>query len=791
MTLLNENFSKELQRMSELAGLPKNSINENNSQAADIKNIEEVEKIIKEDDDLLGDIGDLLGDEQEALNSQGGKNEGSLTMELKTAMVLNNLNQYEAAELELSGEYKPFTAGAKPELEKGIKDTVYSKSPVQKLPGGSKEYDRLTKQGLSPETIKNLKKSGLSQTEIDAAIEADKKIKRSAVTWGKQNNDPQTARWQPKQKDASIISYETIEKDGKKLFGISKVGKEQLEFLQRMLSDRPLPFNGNRDIDIESVLLSDWPYKNLVITNSERIIRDFFNKAVIRIIADTLKRTKKNPADSQFVVFVENGVNHAIDQTKNKMYNQDTFNNFGAWFMQIVKNKVIDQLRATSTYKLDRKDLFDRLSNQNTPLVVDSKLNPENAIDGKYTVTTSPFYFKEGNSKKPYFRYTFNDPMDAAPLFVAKSEGDKKSPLRPEFLSQRNKTEFYKSVAKEKPESLTSTTYEPGQGSTSELAQYEGIPASEVVSMAKKEVDDILDEIAIEMLSGESGEGEKVRIERLKELLDPKNVSNTELFANINPKKEYTVVKKEPHRNSFIYTIIDDAGKEVKLTGRYAKPVGAMFSNTLALGKSYKEAFIEALRLMLQYGQMLPKYNKTVYFPSPTEAGVWSRKDVGSNVVKTAQGDIALPYKRTKDGNYKRYKNIDEVPMTYTWDSAGKLAGNTEKIIDQLSAVALEKNIELPPNLFDEVTKEAKFKTARGAERESLVKETVNFMNSIRLGLRKFFGFTGEESPAIKKDRDFLNGLLKNYEKSQLAEGRIRKAVRELMTERFKKNNKK
>lgn len=62
-------------------------------------------------------------------------------------------------------------------------------------------------------------------------------------------------------------------------------------------------------------------------------------------------------------------------------------------------------------------------------------------------------------------------------------------------------------------------------------------------------------------------------------------------------------------------------------------------------------------------------------------------------------------------------------------------------------------------------------------------------MNAIRLGLRKFFGFTGEDSPAIKKDRDFLNLLLKNYEKSQLAEGNIRKIVKELISERFKKQS--
>lgn len=771
--------------MSELAGILNNNINESSTP---IINKEQTEVLNEDDSDLLDDIEDLLGDEQEALIAQG-KSEGKLTKDLKAAMVLNNISQYDALNLELSGEYQPKTNLHKPELEGGEEGTMFTKSPSEKLSGGSKEYNRLNKQGLNPDSIAALRKSGMSQEEIDAAIEADSKIKRSAVSWGKKVNEPQTSKWQPKPKNANIIAYETIEKDGKKLFAISKIGKEQLEFLQRMLSDRPLPKSGDENIDIETVLLnSEWPYKNLVITNSEHIIRDFFSKAIIKIISNTLKRNNNSPADSQFVLFLENGINHAVDQTKEKKYNQESFGNYGAWFIQLVKNKVIDQLKGLSSYKLDRKELFDRLANQNTPLVIDSKLNPDYALPGKYIVTKSPYSFKEGEIKQPYFRYTFNEPIDAAGLFVAKAEDGKKSPLSLEFLSQKGKAEFYKSIPKEKPESLTGSIYEPGEGSASEQARYEGIPVSEMISVAKTEVDNILDEIAIEMLSTEVSEGEKVRIERIGELLDPSKTKNTELFSNIDPKKEYTVIKKEPHRGSFAYTILDDAGKEIKLTGRYAKPLGTVSSAGLSLGKNYKDALIETLRLMLQYGQMLPKYSKTVYFPNPTETGVWIKKDVGSNVSRTTKGDIAIPYKQVK-GEYKRYKSLDEVPITYTWDSAGKLAGNTEKLIDELSAVALEKNIQLPPNLFDEVTKEAKFKTARPVDKANLVKDTVNFMNAIRLGLRKFFGFTGEDSPAIKKDRDFLNLLLKNYEKSQLAEGNIRKIVKELISERFKKQS--
>lgn len=817
MTLLNENFKKELQRMSELAGLPKNSINENKSPIVNQEKIEESKELIKEGEfdadyaeDLLSTVDDTLGTEERILISQG-KAQGKLTKKLKTAMVLNNLNQYEAAELALLGEYNPFTPGATPG---GTKGTLYTKTPIQKLPGGSNEYNRLTKGGLTDKQIEDLKDSGLSQAEIDAALEADKKLKRSAVTWGKKDNDPQTARWQPKHKDSSAISSHAFDENGKKLFGISKVGKLQLEFLQRMLSERPLPKNGDEDIDIESVLLSDWPYKNLVIANSEHIIRDFFNKGVIRIVADVLKRNKNSPKDSQFVVFVENGINHAIDQTKNKEYNQDQYDNYGAWFIQVVKNKVIDQLRGISTQLIDRRELYDRLVNQNTPLVIDSQLNPDSAINSDgYEVPVAVFEkntgkflgikpFKEltkdkdkfylninnknvevkytGTSNKkfksngilfPYYVYTFNDPMDAAPLFVAKAEGNKKSPLRPEFLSKGNKTEFYKSIAKEKPQSLTSTTYEPGEGSATEKAQYEGISAAEVTRIAKIEVDNILDEIATEMLDRRAKVGDKVKINRVEAL----KIAEPEVYKNITKGKEYVITKTIQTNKGTKDVVLDDMGKEVAIPSRSVIPSDKATSSTLySLGAKYKDFVLEIMREMLYYGKFVPKYSRTVYFPDTNSESGWRKIDrynwkekKGGTIKLTKNGMFALPY-RTPDAN-DRYKSSKSIPITYVWDSSSNLE-STKNVLNQALAKSKEKGIEFPADFEG-----------------PLSKDTLNFLNSIRLGLRKFFGFEGADTPALRKDRDLLNDLLKNFETSHLAESRIRKAVRELMTERFKK----
>jgi len=212
------------------------------------------------------------------------------------------------------------------------------------------------------------------------------------------------------------------------------------------------------------------------------------------------------------------------------------------------------------------------------------------------------------------------------------------------------------------------------------------------------------------------------------------------------------------------------------------------------LGTKYKDALIEALRLMLQYGRMVPKYTRTVYFRNvdgtPKIVNAYNPYTHKGGKVEKENGKIALPYKDS--GLINKYQKIREVPFSYVWDTGGKLVGNTEKIIDQLSKVAFAKNIELPQNLFNPETKQALYKTAESAEeKKSLTDKTLEFINSLRLGLRKFFGFEGLENPAIKKDRDLLNDLLKNYEmSSQLSENHIRKVVRELMVERFKKTNK-
>lgn len=755
MTFLNENFGKELQRMSELAGLPNKNINENLSKepstkpSADeepIESDEEDSKVLKEQDDLLGDLGDIFNIQNN--NLQGKPTSGDLNKDLKAAMVLNNVAEYQAALLDLYTKYNPKTAGAKIDTEKG---TLYTKRPIQKLPGAIKDINRMKDLGST----------------IDGD---DEKLKHVPVSWGE---DPERksatlpdkkslAKWQPLHKDESIISYnKQTDKYGHETFTLSDRGKQQLEYLERMFSDRPLTPNGNPDIDIESALLDDdFLYKNVVIANAEKIIRDFFNKAVVPIIAHSLKRSSAAPKDSQFERFVRAGVDHAIDQTKLGKYNSSKFSNYGAWFMQVVKHKVIDLLKSQTTFSLDTTHVYDMLSNLPGPLKIDSQLNPDEATGNYDSVETSKNTFTKDGLEKNYFTYVYNKPENALADLEAKAvktdTGYKKSPLRAQYLKEPGM--FYKSYMEHIPAELIQQPVEPAY-----FEKYEDVPMRTVLKIAKDEVQNILSQIARTLVTSGAKVNESVVLSGRENAKWP----------TLTKGKRYQVIEKgqDPVPGGGIpksyYIVKDDTGNDIKVSARALKTVDSLDSSVISYAKENPAALVEILKLLLQYGRMKPVYTKTVYIPKAE--GGWIKKNVGEPVAKDKNGSTILPYK----SNGKRYPNIDDAPIEYVWDS-GKYAEEVgSKLVNDFHSVAEKKGIPLP---------------ASDAE-------LLTIMNDSRNKLRKFFGFSTLENPIIKQNRDILKSLLDNLSKSQeaerrnIAEGSIRKAVREMISEKFKKKN--
>jgi len=775
MTFLNENFGKELQRMSELAGIPNKNINENLSKEPSTRPSEDEEtieedgeacKVLKENDDLFGDIGDIFNQQNNALQSKPVT--GDLNKDLKAAMVLNNVGEYEAALLNLYTTYNPKTLGAKPEDMGGDAGTIITKRSVEKFPGISKDLDRMKSpnQGLDSDNNK-LTHRPVSWDEKDSLRNDNVPIKASL------------AKWQPLQKDESIISYEkNVDKFGHETFTLSNRGKQQLEYLQRMYSQRPLSPNGDPNVDIESALLANgFIYKNLVVTNAEKIIRDFFNKAVVPIIAGSLKRTSAAPKDSQFERFVRVGVDHAIDQTKQGKYNSDKYNNYGAWFMQVVKNKVIDQLKSQTTFKLDTTNVYDMLSNMPGPLKIDSQLNPDEATGNYDGVTQSKSTFTKDGSEKNYFTYIYNKPENALADLEAKAvktdTGFKKSPLRAAYLKEPGM--FYKSYMEHIPAELSQATVEPAY-----FEKYQDVPAKVLLKIAKKE-DSILEQIAKEIVVSTAKVGEKVKLSGRENAKYP-TLTKGKTYQ-VSDKGEDPVAGGGKPKKYYIVT--DDKGEQIKVSARALTPTETVEGKIVSKARENELAVIELLKLLLQYGRMKAVYTKTVYLPK--SEGGWVTKNVGEAVAKDKSGKIILPYASPKDGS--RFKDLENAPIEYIWSSEKYSEDVNDKLIDDLSNVAKAKGLTLPSQYFNS-NNEPLYKL-KGSSADTKQK-TVEFVNGIRNALRRFFGFTTLENPIIKQNRDILKRLLDNLSKSQeaasknIAENKLRQIVKELISEKIK-----
>ena len=758
---------KEANRLQELAGISKKE------GSTSIKSV----SLIKEsEDDLFGDIGDVFSQQVAALQGKIS-NANTLDKDLKTAMVLNNVSEAEAVEMDLYTKYNPKTKGAKSDTDNG---TLYTKAPVQKLSGAISGFRNLEKKDRTP------------------------------LTWG---DDPEAkttgvpdkhslAKWHPLPKDENIISYEPhVDKFGFKTFTLSDRGKQQIEFLERMISDRPLPLSndGNEDINIESALVGG-KYKTLVITNAEKIIRDFFNKAVVPIVATALKRNKSVPKDAQFQRFVENGVDHAIDQTKNKKYNSASFSNYGAWFMQVVKNKVIDQLKSETSFNLDTTHIYDMLMNMPGPLKIDSQLNPKEAYGNYNSVVENPkFTFTKNGKEYNYFTYVYNNPEDALADLESKATksgesetGFQKSPLKAQYL--REPGVFYKSFMKEKPAFTSQETESPEY-----FENYEDVPANVLTRIASKEVDAILEQISKEIVVSSAKVGESVKL----------SGRENAKYPTLQKGKSYQVEEKgadpvpgggTPKK---FYIVTDETGEKIKVGARALTPIEAVEGNVMSKARENEQSVVEIMRLLLNYGRMKPAYTKTVYIPKFNEGqGGYSVKNVGDTAVSDRTGKLIIPYASAKDG--ARYKDLETAPIEYVWTSEKYSDEVNDKIISDLTRVANEKGINLPNQYFGPDNEPLYLKT----NDENLKGKTIEFINGVRNALRRFFGFSTIENPIIKKNRDVLKRLLDNWQNSKgelsnthtgaeqkstprnpLAENEImlRKAVRKMIAEKMSK----
>lgn len=827
MTPLNENFGNELKRMTQLAGLEQRpgftrisesaKQTENQGENPTIENAKKVQENVEksagkeitvsenkdsllENDDLFGDFNDIF---TQQFNDLQGRVVGKLSKDLKTAMVLNNVKQNVAVELDLHTAYDPHTAGAKADPDSAEnRQTIFDKKPIEKIKGGEDEFERLKGITKEPDGSKVITKpqTSVPVTFVDSEIE------------GKLDADTRKslAKWHPLPKDESIISYHrTRDQHGYETFTLSDKGKEQLEYLQRMLSGRPLHKPNDPNIAVEMVLANpSFIYKDVVIVNSEKIIRDFFTKAVTPIVASVLKRTKAVPKDAQFDRFVTVAVDHAIDATKAKKYDSKNYTNFGAWFMQVVKNKVIDQLKGITTFQVDSAYVYDMLSNMSGPLNVDSQLNPKEA-QGNYTrVINSDKTFTKNGEEKNYYTYIYDNPEDAIAdldaAAVKTDEGYLKSPLRSAYL--REPGLFYKSFIRgnsfaatnnqniepyydqeDVKTNLARTTDDTLSMSPEYFENYEDIPAAQVIQIANQEVTNILTEIARQIVVTSASVGETVKL----------SGRENAKYPTLTKGKSYTVNEKGKDETPSgggigknYYKVIDDTGAELKVSARALTPTssaGGAGDSIASKVQQNEAAVVEILRLLLQYGRMKPVYTKTVYFP---KNGEWITKNKGETALTDRTGRLTMPYAAKKEN--ARYGDIESAPIEYVWSAEKRSAEVSDQLIDDVARVAQEKGLTLPSQFFT-VDNKPRYREPNAPENTK--EKTVEFINSIRNALRKYFGFTTLQDPIIQKNRNVLKKLVDNYklainrQKNRLDEAEnplVRQYIRNYIAEKLK-----
>jgi len=770
MDFLNEHFDKELQRMSKLAGIPRNSVNEG---VKTDTNPNIVHEVLNEQDDLFGDLTDVFSQQTNAIQKKPST--GKLSKDLKAAMVLNNVSEYQAALHGLNTKYNPKTLGAKPEELGGTAGTIIAKKPIEKFKDASKDIENMKYSNSN-----HLK--DLTSNDFDKEIENQKKFSSAPVSWDEKSkqfnptNQISLAKWQPTHKDESIISYEKqVDKFGHETFSLSDRGKEQLEFLQRMYSNKPLPPNGDESVDIESVLTNnDFIYKNVVTANSEKILRDFFNKAVVPIIASALKRTTAAPKDTQFERFVRAGVDHALDQTKRGKYNP-SFKNYGAWFIQVVKHKVIDQLKSQTTFRLDTAHAYDLLSNMPGPLKIDSQLNPEQAIGNYDSVIESKNKFTKDGVEHNYFTYVYQKPENALSDLEAKAlktdTGFKKSPLKAQYLKEPGM--FYKSSLEHIPANTSQQTVEPAY-----FEKFEDISANTVLKIASKEVNDILAQIAKEIVVSNAKVGDTVKLSGRENALYP-TLTKGQSYEVIEKGEDPTVGGGKPKK---YYYVIDDSGKKIKVGARALTPTESVEGKIVSKARENEQTVTELLRLLLQYGRLKPVYTKTVYLPKAD--GGWAKKNVGDAVAKDRTGKIIVPFSTDKAGS--KYKDLESAPIEYVWSTEKYSDEVNDKIIDDIANMAKKKGLNLPSQYFT-ATNEPLYKQ-KGVPKDTKQK-TIEFINGVRNALRRYFGFTSLNNEVIKQNRDILKKLIDNWSNSQeaiaqnITEVEIRKTIKGLLKE--------
>ena len=228
MSKNSEKIEKEIIRMLQLSSF------RNSKKPTSNESIVAKKKLLKED--FIDNINDAFNTDAnfDDLNTNGPKT--VLTPEMKVAMLANNINQYQAALLELYKDYNPMhyhklTGGAKKTTDD---TTLVDKQKTLKLRGTTDDLSRL--KGTQNKNLVHQKGK-----RYDKEIQNYDKSVNIPATFIDNTEDIKGLSNKAKghlqkwffHKDISLISYDSKSKK------LTDLGKAQLEFLARAYTGKP------------------------------------------------------------------------------------------------------------------------------------------------------------------------------------------------------------------------------------------------------------------------------------------------------------------------------------------------------------------------------------------------------------------------------------------------------------------------------------------------------------------------------------------------------------------------
>jgi len=754
MSKISEKFEKEILRMLYLSEFnkPKKEILLN-------KSLNNGVEFLKED--FGDDLGDIFGNEDEFSNFNTNGSKSILTNEMKAAMLVGSLSEFQTAALKLYNDYHPrnysnYTKGTKVEDDP---NALTDKQPTKKIKGSEEDLARWKLSGPQNNDLEHEKGK-----RYDKEFEEFQKLWRVPITFvgSEVNLDSLIAavsgyiqKWGGNKKSLSMISWIPTKNVGKynsQIGGLTDLGKAQLEFLARAASLKPIDEFEAKFFKV----LGEVKGESHMVQTAQDVIRQFYTLVMEPRVAELLKRPNKSTRDTQVTEWVETAINHALDQLPSKY--DPKRGNLGSFIITTVTNKVINQLRGVSDQVLDVESISNILYNYNgkDAIVVQSYANPKEIefepTDDRYVA--GPFMVDGPRNKKiKIFNYYYKNVTDLYQDLINKGNETKEvSPLAKHFLTAKSKEMFYKSVPKANYEDVEDIL---NYKNSENPENWEVFKVDQLPKESKNIIYGILNDIANIIITDATTYSPK----EMPKDKEPDMYGDTGEFKRYAIGDKRTGDSKRDNKPDFGYLGGTNRDKYKPLSDKIYKTK----EDLKDINKdNNKRILVEFLYELLNYGDLILVY--TVTWVKPSGSKIPPGRPVEFNDDGTEVPNI-------------KGRTPEDYETKFIW-STGEVGGNKTKMKGNFIGRFLEKvqklNLKSSPGTESLIEKLSDPKTA------------TSYSSAILGALQKIFN----TDDRIKKNTDKLKTLLQHYSNSTLAENKMRNAIKNLLINQIKNKQK-